>query len=76
MKLQQDPTRIGIGETGIYIRAQDINGKFISCDISELTKASLLEFLRSRGGDNPWAENCVGIILGHGHLHNLDEEKR
>lgn len=69
MTLQQDPHRVGCGETGIYIRAQDINGKFVSCDIAELTKASLLEFLRSRGGDNPWAENCCGIILGHGHLH-------
>lgn len=69
MNLQTDPKRNG--DTGIYVRAQDINGKWDSFDISQLTKASLLEFLRSRGGDNPWAEDVVGILLGHGHLHKI-----
>lgn len=72
MKLQQDPKRVGMGETGIYVRAQDINGSWVSCDMCELTKSSLLEFLKSRGGDNPWAEDCCGIILGHGHLHAVE----
>lgn len=71
MNLQIDPTRNG--DTGIYVRAQDINGKWGSFDICQLTKASLLEFLKSRGGDNPWAENVVGILLGHGHLHEIKE---
>lgn len=68
MNLQTDPTRNG--DTGIYVRAQDINGKWDSFDICQLTKASLLEWLKSRGGANPWAENVVGVLLGHGHLHS------
>lgn len=75
MSLKQDPKRIGIGETGIYVRAQDSIGQYISCDMSELSKESLLEFIRSRGGDNPWAENCLGIVLGHGHLHEPKPDK-
>ncbi len=64
MILQTDPERQS-GDTGIYVRAQDINGKWGSFDICELTRASLLEWLKSRGGDNPWAENTVLILLGH-----------
>ena len=66
-----DPKR-GLGEneqgTGIMVRAKDQN-IFVSADLAELDRASLLAWLRSRGGDNPWAEDCVGILLGHGHLH-------
>ncbi len=71
MNFQTDPSRKG--ETGIYVRAKDINGKWVSSDISGLTKASLLEWLRSCGGDNPLAENTVGILLGYGHLHSEKE---
>ncbi len=71
--LQTDPTRNG--DTGIYVRAQDINGKWVSADICQLTKVSLLEWLRSRGGDNPWAEDTVGILLGYGHLHSKPNER-
>lgn len=59
--------------TGIYVRAV-YDGKFDSYDIDALTKKSLLEWLRSRGGDNPWAEDVVGILLGHGHLHEQEED--
>jgi hypothetical protein len=58
--------------TGIYIRAKLVNGgteRWVDADLVELDKASVLAWLRSRGGDNPWAENCVGILLGHGPLH-------
>ena len=55
--------------TGIFVRAQSHTGYWHSVDISELAPESLLEWLRSRGGDNQWAEDVVGIILGHGHLH-------
>lgn len=55
--------------TGIVVRAETPGGRVINADIADLDKASLLEWLRSRGGDNPWAEDCVGILLGHGHLH-------
>lgn len=54
--------------TGIYVRAKS-GEKFESVDIGELDKRSLLEWLRSRGGENRWAEDTVGILLGHGHLH-------
>jgi hypothetical protein len=54
-------------QTGIYVRAKR-GDRYFNVDIAELDKASLLAWLRSRGGDNAWAENTVGIILGHGPL--------
>lgn len=74
MQLKQDANRIGIGETGIFVRALNTENKIDSVDISELDKESLLGWLRSRGGDNKWAEDTVGIILGHGHLHTTPPE--
>ncbi len=59
--------------TGICVRAQNPDGSWASADIYELTKGSLLEWLRSRGGENPLAENVVGVLLGHGHLHAVAE---
>ncbi len=56
--------------TGILVRAMGLNDKYISVDIADLDKASLLIWLKSRGGDNKWAEDCVGILLGHGALHD------
>ena len=65
MKLLADPDRrTSHGLTGIYVRAF-IDGKVDNYYIAELTAESLLEFLRARGGDNRWAENTVGILLGH-----------
>jgi len=58
--------------TGIFIRAEDSNGKFGSFDIAQLDKESLLAWLKSRGGDNSYAEDTVGILLGHGHLHEIN----
>jgi hypothetical protein len=49
--------------TCIYVRAKGNHG-WDSVDISLLTKESLLDWLRSRGGNNPYAENTVGILLG------------
>ena len=51
--------------TGIYIRALSPDGSWESVDIALLDKESLLSWLRSRGGKNEWAENCVGAMLGH-----------
>lgn len=68
MNLKVDPERKQEFETGIFVRAQD-DGAWVNTDISTLDKPSLLEWLRSRGGDNKWAENTVGILLGHGALH-------
>jgi len=61
--------------TGIYVRAWDVRGVH-SVDIAALDRESLLTFLRSRGGDNKFAEDCVGILLGHGHLHLRTVEGR
>lgn len=68
--------------TGLYVRARhpeqaehDRAGRWDSVDIYFLNKESLLEWLRSRGGDNPWAEDVVGILLGHGHLHEYKEDE-
>ena len=62
-----DPKRAKLDSgTGIYVRA--FNGpdhKWESVDIAALSKDSLLRWLKSRGGNNSWAENVVVILLGH-----------
>lgn len=68
MELKVDSKRLKQFETGIFVRAT-LDGKWGSYDIADLEKESLLDWLRSRGGDNPWAEDVVGILLGHGCLH-------
>ena len=61
------PSRASL-DTGIFIRVKDGN-RWVNADISQLDAASILCWLRSQGGDNPLAENVVGILLGRGHLH-------
>jgi hypothetical protein len=71
VELSIDPERReSNGNTGIYVRARDGEGWGIF-DIVHLDKPSLLAWLRSRGGANEWAENTVGLLLGHGPLHSL-----
>ena len=48
--------------TGIYVRAK-FDGKMGSHDIAVLTRDSLFKWLRSRGGENEWAESVVFILL-------------
>ncbi len=76
-ELKVCPKRINIPElhsqTGVYVRAKSPEGKWGSYDIAELDGESLLKFLKSRGGKNKWAEDIVGICLGHGHLHPLEK---
>lgn len=76
MKLTTDPEREhSPANTGIYVRAwSESDDKFVNADIVHLDKDSLLHWLKSRGGDNPWAEDVVGILLGHGHLHTKGDE--
>lgn len=50
--------------TGIHVRAR-LRGEFAVFDISHLTRSSLYQWLRSRGGSNLWAENTVLVLLGH-----------
>lgn len=59
--------------TGIWVRALDLSdGKWKNVDIANLDDGSFLEWLRSRGGNNPWAESVA--------MHLIDlirrEEKR
>lgn len=51
-------------ETGIFIRTQ-IDGKWINADIGDerIPDHIILTWLRSRGGNNPWAENVVLQLL-------------
>lgn len=73
MDLQVDKSRTHLHEmTGIYVRAKH-DDKWGSYDIAELDKNSLHTFLRSRGGNNIWAENVVAILLGHGHFKENEE---
>ena len=58
-------------ETGIFVRVQNHEGKWVNVDIAHLDKDSLLVWLRSRVGDNALAENTVGLLLGHGHLRDV-----
>lgn len=60
--------RTGGARTGIFVRAKDSAGNYVNCDIAELDAPSLLHWLRSRGGNNPWAENTVGVLLGFERL--------
>lgn len=65
MELAVDNDRAGrFGETGILVRAK-INDRWGNADIADLNAESLLRWLRSRGGENVWAESCVFMILGH-----------
>lgn len=66
--LEIDPKRyesLGDEVTGIYVRAKDSNGKFQNADIAVLTRESMHHWLRSRGGENLWAENTVAALLGY-----------
>lgn len=65
--LHVDPKRkaeFGDIGTGVYVRAMD-DGKWASVDIIWLTRGSLHDWLRSRGGANLWAENFTMAQMGH-----------
>jgi hypothetical protein len=53
--------------TGFYVRAKD-GDNWASANIAELDADSLYRFLRSRGGDNRWAESVVFGLLDHDYL--------
>lgn len=65
IKLHVDPVRKDGGSTGIFVHAVDVDGRQRPVDIAELDRPSLMSFLRSRGGDNRWAEDVVLHLLGH-----------
>lgn len=60
-----DPGRISHqAATDIFVRAKR-GDQWGNWDIACLDAPSLLRWLRSRGGENHWAENVIGIVLGH-----------
>lgn len=65
---EADPARIAdprySDATGIYVRARGPGG-YDSFDIATLSYDSLMTWLRSRGGQNEWAESVVAALLGH-----------
>ena len=63
--LHTDPKRIGRqhGRSRIYVRAKGPQG-FDTYDLAELTRESLLVWLRSRGSAE-WSENVVCVLLGY-----------
>lgn len=67
LKIDLERVKKGFHETGIFVRAQDKDGSWHTTDIAHLDSKSLITWLRSRGGKNEWAEETVGILLGHGH---------
>lgn len=67
----RDSMRRVFGTTGIYVRAK-LGEQWGSFDIGTLTIASLKDWLRSRGGFNPWAEKCAARLLGWDAV-SLDE---
>lgn len=64
-ELHTDPKRIGRkhGRSRIYVRAKGPQG-FDAFDIAELTRDSLLVWLRSRGSAQ-WSENVVCVLLDY-----------
>ena len=63
--LTADPERSQFADTtAIYCRALK-DGHWHSLDIAELDRASLIEFIGSRGPVNNWARDIILILLGH-----------
>lgn len=60
-----DPTREGFPFSGILVRARLPDGSFGSVDLAHLNRKSFFKWLRSRGGDNLWAEATVAHLLGY-----------
>jgi len=58
--------------TPIYVRAQLPDGTWVAANLAQLTKESLLAWLRSDGTQNPLAENVVGILCGYDHIVEME----
>lgn len=61
--LRVAPERRGQEGTGIYVRAKDVDERWISADIASLTRESLDRWLRSRDSIE-WPIGVVMILLG------------
>lgn len=68
MELKIDPQRQRTAEeslTGIFVRAQDSEGKWGNADIAELDRPSYEEFCKSRGEVSQWAMSILFHLMGH-----------
>lgn len=63
MRLEVDPARTDLPETGILVRAER-DGRVGNHDIAHLDTASLDTWLRSRDGIE-WPISVVKLLLGH-----------
>jgi len=68
-----DRERLDVPCTGILVRAR-IAGVWSPADIASLERGSLLRWLRSRGGSNLFAENCILRLLGHPPAYAANED--
>lgn len=70
IKARIDPARDEYDSaTGIYVRAMNAAGKWESVDMARLDRESLIQWMRSRGGDNKLAESLVLLLLDHEPLN-------
>ena len=72
--MQIDPKRLESYVPGcIPIRAQDPrDNKWGSFEVAQLSKESLIEWLKDR--PRSYVEDVLGIMLGHGHLNPIPGE--
>jgi hypothetical protein len=75
MEFKAVNARMHVGETGIYVRARNEAGVCSAFDIAHLDRDSLHKWLRSRGGENLYAENVVLQLLGHQPITAVGEAK-
>lgn len=65
--LRADPERSHLHRaTGIFVRAIGADERPGNYDLAELDRASVIQFLEGR--DAAYVKDCLGIVLGHGHL--------
>ena len=69
MELKADPKRMGLKETGIYVRAWVPDGGPKSVDLAELDRDSLVSWIRGSqekiGLEVNFAERLILSLLGH-----------
>lgn len=61
--MKVDPDRWRQPETGIFVRAQNLQGSWVSVDIAYLYKKDIVEWMRLKGPE--FAQNLVLILLNH-----------
>lgn len=65
--------RLQLERCGVLVRAR-VGDEWVTADVIQLDRRSLLAWLRSRGTSSPWAEDFIGYLLGHGPLNGTDDQ--